>query len=717
MTTWKSLHSHLNFALVCLLALLYLFSNQLHIPVTGIFVGRMHPLLLHLPIGMTAAVLLLHFSSYYDEKTRIRRMDSVLQWTLSSALLSALAGIILAAETDIYEQSEIGLHKHTGTAFALLFYVFTATYSYSATWVRHALLACNVGLLILAGHFGAEITHGNGFLFPKNTTKETDISVSSEYETTIYTAAILPLLEEKCNSCHNAEKTKGNLNMSDTLQFLKGGKNGPVLVWGKPKESLLLQRIHLDMANDEHMPPKERKQLTEQELALLNAWIQEARSFNQTPATLSQEGKLYSLMKPYFEKATTHQKIYTFEPLSNGDIQALNTPYRTVRPTFEGSPALVASFFLSSEYTAPRLQELKKASTQLTELSLAGMPVTDQDLAFIATFPNLEKLNLSGSNISSEGIETLSTLKKLERLSIAATGVDKRLALFWKRMPALKTVFIGQTRVPESELDLWRKQFPAIQFESSMSIPGKIQLSAPVLKNEETIINKGEKIRLHHFIKGVKIVYTTDGSMPDTLRGMEYNGPFAVSGSSDIRAAAVKDGWLASDVASFSVFEKGSPPPRCTLLTEASSQYAGKQEKTFTDGAKAPASNLRDENWIAYRDQPFKAMFSYEQPQQIRKISFSYALQIPQYVFPPTSIRIMAGNDIKQLKQVAYQKLPVFAPATKEQIATQVIHLPLPGGAYKYFRIEAPNLPVIPSWHPGKGEKGWLFIDEIFFYE
>ncbi|MGD9328659.1 MAG: hypothetical protein PVH48_06790, partial [Cyclobacteriaceae bacterium] len=31
----------------------------------------------------------------------------------------------------------------------------------------------------------------------------------------------------------------------------------------------------------------------------------------------------------------------------------------------------------------------------------------------------------------------------------------------------------------------------------------------------------------------------------------------------------------------------------------------------------------------------------------------------------------------------------------------------------RYLEIEVQPLQRIPMWHPGKGEKGWFFIDEV----
>jgi len=53
-----------------------------------------------------------------------------------------------------------------------------------------------------------------------------------------------------CLECHGAEKTEAGLDLRTVESMLKGGEGGPVIVPGKPEESLLFKMI-----NDEKMPP------------------------------------------------------------------------------------------------------------------------------------------------------------------------------------------------------------------------------------------------------------------------------------------------------------------------------------------------------------------------------------------------------------------------------------------------------------------------------
>src|SRR5262249_24688110 len=53
------------------------------------------------------------------------------------------------------------------------------------------------------------------------------------------------------SACHNASERKGGLDLTRRETALKGGRSGPVIVPGKPAESLLIERV-----TAASMPPK-----------------------------------------------------------------------------------------------------------------------------------------------------------------------------------------------------------------------------------------------------------------------------------------------------------------------------------------------------------------------------------------------------------------------------------------------------------------------------
>lgn len=85
---------------------------------------------------------------------------------------------------------------------------------------------------------------------------------------------IRPVLVEHCYSCHSAEakKLKGNLYLDSKAGWQKGGDSGePVIIPGKPEESLLIQSVRHEV-EDLEMPPKKPK-LPPSVIADLVAWV------------------------------------------------------------------------------------------------------------------------------------------------------------------------------------------------------------------------------------------------------------------------------------------------------------------------------------------------------------------------------------------------------------------------------------------------------------
>ena len=93
-------------------------------------------------------------------------------------------------------------------------------------------------------------------------------------EATFFSAHIAPVLERTCTGCHGTEKQKGDFQANTLELFVKGGKDaGPGIVPGKPEESSVIKRILLPKSDDDAMPPEDKPQPTEKEIALLKWWV------------------------------------------------------------------------------------------------------------------------------------------------------------------------------------------------------------------------------------------------------------------------------------------------------------------------------------------------------------------------------------------------------------------------------------------------------------
>ena len=76
---------------------------------------------------------------------------------------------------------------------------------------------------------------------------------------------IVPLLKERCVSCHGPAKQKGRLSLALPPAIVRGGENGPVISPGKPGESLLWKLVDAgDMPKDQPLRPDEKDLLRRQ---------------------------------------------------------------------------------------------------------------------------------------------------------------------------------------------------------------------------------------------------------------------------------------------------------------------------------------------------------------------------------------------------------------------------------------------------------------------
>jgi mono/diheme cytochrome c family protein len=88
----------------------------------------------------------------------------------------------------------------------------------------------------------------------------------------LFQDSVRPLFDRKCFQCHSskAEELKGNLKLESVEDILKGGDQGPAVIAGDVKQSLLLRAIRYQ-EDDYQMPPSGR--LADEEIALVEKWV------------------------------------------------------------------------------------------------------------------------------------------------------------------------------------------------------------------------------------------------------------------------------------------------------------------------------------------------------------------------------------------------------------------------------------------------------------
>ncbi len=738
---WKNIVFSATIAANCLLCFLLIFYDRLMVPSVLQVVGRAHPLFLHFPIVLFALFIAWLWIVPKSQMPFNQLFQSIGQWLLLSAAftaaITALMGIILSREQG-YDQDALSWHKWSGSFVSLLSFLWFAFYEQLNR--RKILLAASsvisVIVLIIAGHVGASITHGDNFLLAPVTKEKKQKKVSFD-EAVVFTDMVKPILDAKCISCHNSKKAKGELVMETQQLLMRGGKDG--LLWDTVNAnlSLILQRIHLPEEEKKHMPPKEKQQLTEGEITILYNWIRRGANFKIKASELEPTDTLRNIAKNMF-KSADEQDDYDFAAASEKTIKKLNTNYRAVYPIAIESPGIAVDFFGASFFKSDQLKDLLDIKTQLVSLNLDRMPVTDADLQTIGQFTNLRNLNLSFSKVSGNGLASLDKLNHLKSISLTNTSLNKGDIQKLVSLKELRHIYIWNAGVSFADADNIRKKYPSLDIETGMRTDTMfLKINPPVLLNEaQVVVDSPIQLRLKHFVPGAVIRYTLDGTEPDSINSLVYNDKTFIEKQQLMKARAFKKGWHESDVVEYRFYKATYKADTVILLKPTDSNYRGKGGRTLNDFVKGN-QNFGDGRWIAFRNNNMECMMVFGKPIHPQNITISSLVNTGGWVFPPKDIKIYGGMDTKNLKLIYHLR-----PAQDTMLQSNYLipyECKITSGDVKYIKVFVEPIGKIPKQFiplpeppkkeekPKAGEKpkkkekpkppnynGWFFIDEIF---
>ncbi len=284
----------------------------------SLFVGRFHPLLVHLPVG---ALVLLGTLELLATRPRFKAAADNRRWILGfatmGALVSATCGWLLSHSGE-YDAQLVSWHKWAGFCLAL---------ACLATWVvslagRTRTYQCSLGvtlaLLAVTGHLGGSLTHGSDFLTryapgplrallhgPRDPAL-LQPALADPAQRRIFADVIQPIFRQRCWTCHSASKQKAKLRLDSLERMLAGGETGPALVVGNASESLMIHRLLLPLDDDDHMPPSGKPQPTAAEISLLQWWINAGAPTNGAVGAVAGGEELQRLLTPAGKAAPAH---------------------------------------------------------------------------------------------------------------------------------------------------------------------------------------------------------------------------------------------------------------------------------------------------------------------------------------------------------------------------------------------------------------------------
>src|SRR5690606_6262601 len=154
-----------------------------------------------------------------------------------------------------------------------------------------------------------------------------------------------------------------------------------------------------------------------------------------------------------------------------------------------------------------------------------------------------------------------------------------------------------------------------------------MQLSPPVLLNDEDFITTAVPLKLKHYIQGASIHYTLDGSEPDSIKSPLFKGNETINSNTQVRAKAFKPGWISSELLEASFYKNTYTPDTIIYLAKPDEKYKDETGKLLIDRQKGEA-DFRFGNWVGFRENRMECLLVFAEPTPVESITLSTLVDV-----------------------------------------------------------------------------------------
>ncbi len=674
--------------------------------------GRLHPMVLHFPIALWIVALAFEWMGKKEtvHPSWNTKIEFLLAFTAVTAAAAAVFGLLLYTSGAYESGSQLQWHKWLGASVSFI--------ALGLVWLRKSFhfvyrfsLFAGVVVVLIAGHLGAGITHGNDFLTAPFKPKREPLADIQKAQ--IFRDIIQPILDEKCTGCHNPNKAKGGLQLISQAAILKGGDDGAVVIPGNPDSSMFYSYLLLPLFDDKHMPPEGKPQPDQEEIALIHWWIANGADFKKQLSAVNTPDSIRNIIQQKYGQASPLDGLNI--AFANPEtIKQLNTTGRSVRQISADRPYI--DIFLGSrkEIPAKEWQELNSIKNQVVSIDCSYSNLGKEAIGFLAGFPHLQKLHLQHTDVTSEQLNALKQLKYLEYINVSSSAVTTEALNLLRSFKNLKQVYLYESNIPADSI----RKFAGINkqlkvgytpdLSSDTAFAGR--LSEPMVKVDSLLFQNHATVEMSFRLKGVNIHYTTNGTMPDE-HSPRYEKNLKIDSSCELKAIAVRPGWKNSTVVNNSLLRARYQAVRAVLANQPDKRYAAKNDSTLIDLERGSTSQ-GDGKYLGYEGEDLDAQLDLGTLTEVNSVSVGYLSNHGGYIVSPVKVEIwgsvFSGQRMKLLSTTHHRDTGFIAGSFQGISKHELNKTPV-----RFIRVKVTNAKKLPAWHPAKGSKSWLFVDEI----
>ena len=646
-------------------------------------------------------------------------------FSFAGALMAALMGCLLSLD-DAYDFNSLKFHFWAGIITLILSFSLCILHRMKG---KENLFFGSYLMTLLAltvtGHKGGQITHGEDYLSTADLFEE-PIMVVQKDSVDYYKEVVHLIFEDKCVSCHNSNKSKGELRLDRYDLMLNGGERGSMFDAQNPNESRLIRYINLPKEDKLHMPPKNKSQLSEKEKWLLTDWVTSSAYLKEGKVSLLKNEDLKSNVLSFLG-AEKQVRAANREDLA----KLLATGFRIKPNALHDN--LLRIKFMKPSLTSDHLKNLLKVKKQLFELDVSNTNFDDEMATILLDFPRLKHLRLDHTKISDDALSFLKNTA-LEVLNLCNTKVTHQGVQNLLKVKPPKTVYAWNTAIDRDQQKQLASIAPSlIHFGTADLFSERLNLSPPELHNvnvifEDTISVVFEKTK----VKNINIHYTLDGSEPDENSPV-YMAPILLNDSKMLKAKSIKKGWIDSPLFEQMIFKNSNQIIGYKVNNDLDKSFSISHHVNFTfkdnqsvlfDGKKGKrvyrGTSIEDaKTWLGVVEEDLEIEVKLKDADQINYLTLSMLENQDMRTIFPKKIEVYGKSAQGKYKLLNSLDIPVQQNPDERISYFKDFTLALDLNGYEEVKVVGVGhgkFPDAPVYRRLIKRNAWIFADEIIFW-
>jgi hypothetical protein len=241
------------------------------------------------------------------------------------------------------------------------------------------------------------------------------------------------------------------------------------------------------------------------------------------------------------------------------------------------------------------------------------------------------------------------------------------------------------------------------------------QLAPPLLKYNTVFFSDEVKVSIAFAQPGTAIHYTVNNNEPTEKDPVYFKEISIDKNFTTLKARSFGKGFIPSGTVQ-ATFIKDGLPVDSAVYSPPHIQYNGTGKNTLTDN-KGGIASFTNKTWLGFQSDTVTVTFFLSGKKKVGSVLFNLLQDQGSWIFFPSKAEMYAAADISSASAPSGQI--IFSAEEYKEVSgckPFVLHF------NRKIKTDAVTLRLyllknIPDWHPGKGQPGWIFIDEVKLYK